>query len=88
MNNLISLICKKEYIIECDILGHQGRPMMDYAFRINKKYCCTKSKNPLFLYDFNFYSLTLSMHKEEIDKYFYTTSEIRKIKLEKLQNEK
>jgi len=79
----IYFICKKEYVIRnIDELY----PTIDAAFRINKTYKATKSSNPLFIYDFKFDYLMYSVSKEQIKELFYSTKEIRKQKLDKLNS--
>lgn len=68
-----SLICKKNY----------KHP--DFEFVANETYICTKRKNSLY-YSFKIVNGTFGMQKETLDEYFYTTLEMRKMKLIKIQN--
>lgn len=84
----IPFLCKKEYVIrgfDEDDYYSRKFPNADVAFRINKIYNAKKSEDHRFLYDFDFGYLTYSARKEEMEKYFYTSQEIRKLKLQKIR---
>lgn len=82
--NFIQFTCKKEYIIR---QMYSDPDDIDAAFRVNGIYNAKRSKNPLYLYDFNFGYLTYMMNKENMKRIFYTPTEIRKMKLKKINGE-
>ena len=86
--NIFQFTCKKEYIIrQMDSDTDLNPNNIDAAFRVNNVYNAKKSKNPLYLYEFNFGYLTYMMNDDNIKRIFYTQSEVRKMKLNKLNGE-
>jgi hypothetical protein len=80
-------LCKKEYVVrKYDLNDHYTRlyPSIDAAFRVGKWYNCTISRDARFLYDFNFHYIIQSLTKIQMEEYFYTEKEIRKMKLKKI----